>query len=185
MNVLLTITAGLDTGPFDIYTNVDNFTAPIEIGISKAQLVAGYLCTVVPNGATIIRVKSTGDCANFANANINFAPPTPTPTITPTQTPTPTVTPTHSSVASYGHIGTSNTYATSAQACAQATSRQYYSALGGLWNGQIVYETISLTQPVVGDSVTYRRIVKSSGGSTFAAFRINANGVIIETIDCP
>ena len=92
MNVLLTITAGLDTGPFDIYTNVDNFTTPIQTGITKAALVAGYMCTVVPNNATVIRVKSTGDCTNFVDANINFAYPSPTPTHTPTPTPTPTPT---------------------------------------------------------------------------------------------
>lgn len=71
MNVLLTITAGVDAGPFNIYTNADSFVTPIEYGISKTDLLSGYVCTVVPNNATIIRVKSTGGCNSFVNANIS------------------------------------------------------------------------------------------------------------------
>jgi len=90
MNVFLTITAGVDTGPFDIYTNDDNFTTPIQTGITKVQLVAGYLCTGVTNNATIIRVKSVGYCTSFVNANIVYPTPTPTPSPTPPPTPSPT-----------------------------------------------------------------------------------------------
>lgn len=60
-------TAGVDTGPFDLYTDADGYTTAIETGVSKAALLAGYTSSLVPNGATTIRVKSTGICVNYAD----------------------------------------------------------------------------------------------------------------------
>jgi hypothetical protein len=96
MVVLLTISAGLDTGPFDIYSNVDDFTTPVETGVSKALLVAGYNCSSIPDGATTVMVKSVGDCTNYAVSTISYPTPpsTPSPTTTPSSTPAPTPTPT-------------------------------------------------------------------------------------------
>lgn len=66
MTVLITLTtAGTDTGPFDLYSNADGYVSAFETGVSKAALQAGYSSSLVPNTATIIRVKSTGVCTNY------------------------------------------------------------------------------------------------------------------------
>ena len=91
--MLVTITlsyAGISTGPFDLYTNVDGFVTPVDTNVPKSSLVAGYTITV-SDLATIIRVQSSGYCTNYIDLDISGIP-SPTPTTTPTQTPTPTVT---------------------------------------------------------------------------------------------
>jgi len=66
MTVLITLTtAGTDTGPFNLYSDTDGYVSAFETGVSKAALVAGYSSSLVPNGTTIIRVKSTGVCTNY------------------------------------------------------------------------------------------------------------------------
>jgi len=66
MTVLVTLTlAGADTGPFDIYSDSDGYTNPIETGVAKATLQAGYSVVGVPDDATIIRVQSTEICTNY------------------------------------------------------------------------------------------------------------------------
>ena len=71
MTVLITLTtAGTNTGPFDLYSNVDGYVSAFEIGVSKAALVAGYSSALVPNGATIIRIKSTGTCVNYIDVTV-------------------------------------------------------------------------------------------------------------------
>ncbi len=63
MTAVLTLTtAGADTGPFDFYSDADSFTVPFEVGISKAALLGGYTSTVVPDTATIVKIKSIGAC---------------------------------------------------------------------------------------------------------------------------
>ena len=95
ITVIITLTsAGTNTGPFDIYTDADNFANAIATNISRNDLLTGYSCTIVPDTATVIRVKSTGECTNFIDLPISGLI-TPTPTVTPTHTPTPT--PTHTS----------------------------------------------------------------------------------------
>lgn len=69
--VLITLViAGTDTGPFDLYSDIDGYAAPFEFNISKASLTAGYLSISVPNGATIVRVKSKGLCPTFVDIPI-------------------------------------------------------------------------------------------------------------------
>jgi hypothetical protein len=66
MTVLITLTlAGADTGPFDLFSNLDAYTSAFETGVSKASLLAGYPSALVPDYTTIVRVRSTGDCTNF------------------------------------------------------------------------------------------------------------------------
>lgn len=77
MTVVITLTtAGTNTGPFNLYSNVDGFTSAFATGISKSALLAGYTSTVVPNGATIIRALSTGtDCnGSYVDMNISALP---------------------------------------------------------------------------------------------------------------
>ncbi len=57
-------TAGNNTGPFDLFSDVDGFTAAFETGVTKVNLLAGYTSTVVPDFTTIIRVTSDSLCEN-------------------------------------------------------------------------------------------------------------------------
>lgn len=66
MTVLITLTtAGADTGPFNLYTNLDGYVTPFESGVAKALLEIGYVSALVPDGTTTIRVKSAGVCTNY------------------------------------------------------------------------------------------------------------------------
>ena len=102
MTVLITLTtAGTDTGPFNLYSNVDGYVSAFETGVSKAALLAGYSSALVPNGTTIIRIKSTGTCVNYIDVTVvttTTTTTTSTPTTTTTTTSTPTTTTTTTSV---------------------------------------------------------------------------------------
>lgn len=90
MTVLITLTvAGVDSGPFDLYSNVDGFVSAFETGVSKAALVAGYSSSLVPNGTSIIRIKSTGTCTNYIDVIVTTT--TTTTTVPPTTTTTTTL----------------------------------------------------------------------------------------------
>jgi len=92
MNVLITLTsAGTDTGPFNLYSNVDNYTTAFETNISKGILVAGYTSTIVPPGTSAIRVKSMGICTNYVDITLTV-PATTTTTTTVAATTTTTTT---------------------------------------------------------------------------------------------
>jgi len=73
MTVLITLTtAGADSGPFNLYSDVDGYLVPFETLVPKASLVSGYLSVLVPNGTTIIRVQSNNSiCTNFIDIPIN------------------------------------------------------------------------------------------------------------------
>ena len=87
MNVLITLTtAGVDTGPFDLFSNSDNYAVPFASTRAKGTLESGYLSTVVPGDATIIRVKSLDICTNYIDLSINTTTTTSsTTTATPQQ----------------------------------------------------------------------------------------------------
>jgi hypothetical protein len=93
--ILLT-NVGSQAGPFNLYSDVDNYAVPFDTNVPKTALTQYYSASV-PDGTESIRVKSLGDCVNFIDISINNLPlpsvtPTNTPTITPTKTVTPTVT---------------------------------------------------------------------------------------------
>ena len=79
MTVLITLTvAGADSGPFNLYSNLDGYVIPFAIGISKAALQAGYSSLAVPDYTTIVRIKSEGNCTNYIDVVLT----TPTTTTT-------------------------------------------------------------------------------------------------------
>lgn len=84
LTVLITLTsAGSDTGPFDLYSDVDGYIVPFESAVPKASLLAGYSSTVVPDGTTIIRVKSVSVlCTNYIDLPVAGATTTTTTTTT-------------------------------------------------------------------------------------------------------
>ena len=73
--MILTITlttAGADTGPFNLYSDVDGYLSAFETGVSKASLLAGYISSLVPNGTTIVRVMSASAlCTNYVDITIS------------------------------------------------------------------------------------------------------------------
>jgi len=87
--VLITLTtAGADTGPFNLYSNIDGFAVPFENNVAKGDLEAGYVSFLVPDSTTTIRVQSDNPlCDNF----IDLVLPTTT-TTTTTSTPSTTTT---------------------------------------------------------------------------------------------
>lgn len=86
MTVFITLTsAGLDSGPFDLYSDYDGFLSAFESGISRASLVAGYASSLVPDTTSIIRVKSNGDfCKNQVDIVVATLPTTSTTTTSTT-----------------------------------------------------------------------------------------------------
>lgn len=87
MTVLITLTtAGDNTGPFNLYSNVNFYTTAFAIGVSKAELIDGYISNVVPDGTTNIRVKSSGSCINYIDIPVS-------PTTTTTSSTSPPIPP--------------------------------------------------------------------------------------------
>tara|TARA_Y100000361_G_C11136042_1_gene331939 strand:+ start:184 stop:468 length:285 start_codon:yes stop_codon:yes gene_type:complete len=84
-------TAGNNTGPFNLFSDVDGFTTAFETSISKASLLAGYTSTVVPDFTTIIKVASDSLCEN--SFDIILQQPTTTTTSTTNTTSTTTTIP--------------------------------------------------------------------------------------------
>ena len=71
MNIYVTITsAGADTGPFNLYSNVDGFVSAFDTNIGKATLVAGY-STTAPAGTTTVRIISIGECTNYIDVVVS------------------------------------------------------------------------------------------------------------------
>ena len=87
MTVTITLTlAGSDTGPFNLYSNVDGYTTAFETGVSRAALVAGYTSTLVPQYTVEVLVKSTGVCNRNLYLNVVGAPTTTTTSTSSTST---------------------------------------------------------------------------------------------------
>lgn len=88
-SIVITLTiAGTDTGPFDLYSNANAYAFPFDTNVSKAALQAGYLSVIVPDAATIIKVKSKGVCTNELLLPITGTPPTTSTTSSTTSTTT-------------------------------------------------------------------------------------------------
>jgi hypothetical protein len=99
VTVTITLTtAGTDTGPFNLYSDVDGFVSAFETGVSKAALLSGYTTSLVPNGTTIIRVMSNSAlCTNYIDITISGECTTTTSTSSTTTTSTSTSTSTTTS----------------------------------------------------------------------------------------
>jgi len=81
-------------GPFSLYSNTDGYVDAFETGVSLASLQGGYGTSNVPNGTTIVKIKSTGGGCTYEIVKSIVGLPTNTPTPTPTNTSTPSPTPT-------------------------------------------------------------------------------------------
>lgn len=94
MTLLITLTvADIDTGPFNLYSNIDDYVNPFAELIEKSDLLAGYTSTVVPDGTTNIKVQSINElCSNFILLTVNTTTSTTTSTSSTTSTTSTTTT---------------------------------------------------------------------------------------------
>lgn len=87
MTVLITLTiAGTDSGPFDLYSNLDGYTSAFETGVSKSSLLSGYSSSLVPDYTSTIRIKSNGICTNYIDVLVNSPTTTTTTSLSSTTT---------------------------------------------------------------------------------------------------
>ncbi len=92
MVVTITLTsAGLDSGPFDLYSNSTGSWVQFENNVSRSALLAGYLSGLVPDSTTIIKLQSDGICSNYIELPISTTTTTSTSTTTTTTTSAPTI----------------------------------------------------------------------------------------------
>lgn len=85
MDITITLTtAGTDTGPFDLYSDVDGYVSAFVTGVSKSALVAGYTTSLAFVGTTIVRVQSTGLCDNYIDISLVLPTTTTTTSTCPT-----------------------------------------------------------------------------------------------------
>lgn len=84
MTITITLSAaGIDTGPFSLFSDIDGYTTPFETGVSRTALLAGYTTSLATVGTTIVRVQSDGLCTNFIDITLDL-PTTTTTTSTST-----------------------------------------------------------------------------------------------------
>jgi len=89
MTVTITLTSsGTDTGPFDLYSDLDGYSTPFETNVPRASLVAGYTTANVPDWTNSIRIQSTGTCTNYIDVAIIPYTTTTTTTVPATTTTT-------------------------------------------------------------------------------------------------
>ena len=90
--VTITLTsAGSDSGPFNLYSNVDGYTTAFAFSVPKASLLAGYTSIVVPDLTTTIRIMSVGICTNYIDVNVSGITTTTTTSTSTTTTTTSTI----------------------------------------------------------------------------------------------
>jgi hypothetical protein len=176
MNVLITLTeAGIDTGPFNLYSNVDSYTTAFETNISRGILIAGYTSQVVPPGTSTIRVRSIGICTNYVDLLV-ITPTTTTTstTVAPTTTTTTTVVP-----------GTTTTTTTATPTTTTTTTQliTYYNVtLCGT-------STVSVARYVGGNVLSAGVVFQSTNGSCYTVSSVGTgpetSGTVLgQFIDC-
>lgn len=70
MDVLVKLdTAGLDVGPFMVYSNLNNYEAPAYGPYTKSQLTTGVVISM-PESVTSVKVRSNGKCTSSIIVNI-------------------------------------------------------------------------------------------------------------------
>jgi hypothetical protein len=188
MTVIITFTTvGTDAGPFNLYSNVDGYASAFAVGITAAQLLAGYPSDVVPDGTTIIRAKSFGICTNFVDLPVVPAPTTTTTssssssTTTTTSSSSTTTTTTTLAPSFYAYMTSDPGRASSGLACSQITfPNTFYAAQPSelLGIGTQMYLDSSLSTPVGPGNLWY--LFVDSG----IAYRIDDAGQIAESVTC-
>jgi hypothetical protein len=203
MNVLITLTtAGIDTGPFNLYSNTDSYVTAFETGVTKTALVAGYLSTLVPAGTTYVRVKSTGLCTNYIDIYVTGSGTTTTTTTAPvgpttTTTTTPYVGPATTTTTTTSGGGTTTTTTTSGGPTTTTTTTPYVGPVTTTTTTTgIAYNYYALEPCAGGPSISVRTtstiavgkvvIVEGNCHTVTGSVGVNPNDLIntTEYIDC-
>ena len=81
MNLLITLTtAGLNSGPFNLYSDADGYTVAFASNVPKQDLLDGYTANGVDDDTTLVRIQSNNTlCDTYINLYIT-APTTSTTT---------------------------------------------------------------------------------------------------------
>jgi len=173
VNIKLSSSTGSSTGPtFDLFSDANSYASAFESGVSKTTLmgVGGYTSTVVPDAATIIRVKSTGTCTTYDDYTLTA--PTATPTATPTPTPTPTPTATVSGLVSITNcVRLTAGLRTDGESCPFDSYRRYtvtlYDSTGDTEVTATSDVTVTLSGTDGGDPTTYTLIIGVGQSSAY------------------
>ena len=62
-------TAGIDVGPFMVYSNLNSYAAPAYGPFTKTALTTGVTITV-PDVTTSVKIRSNGKCVNSIIVNL-------------------------------------------------------------------------------------------------------------------
>jgi hypothetical protein len=164
--------AGVDTGPFNLFSNVDSFAVAFETGVSKADLLSGYY-TFIPIGATTVRVKSASVlCTNSVDMGITT---TSTTTESPSTTKYYTATPCNSSYNTETFSTTSlldetkviftNSFANGGSEVCFTVLRNYFPGASTALGTYTVFNDCAACAATNVATITY---AISDGGSTFS-----------------
>lgn len=179
MTVLITLTtAGVDSGPFDLYSDLDGYISAFETGVSKASLLAGYSSALVPDGTTNIRIKSTGVCVNFIDIVLTTTT-TSTSTTTSSSTTTTTTTIAPSLLESGAYSSSSEVLPENA--CLLTLDTNCWidtSSTGVITTGDIVYSDVEGLFPIVGGNQFYKMSLVSSYSVSIDNFGVIAVNTI-------
>lgn len=173
MTAIITLTVGsTDTGPFNLYSNLDGYVTPFATGVPHASMVAGYTSSAVPDYTDYIRIKSTGNCTTYVDVPTALPP-----TTTSTTTPLPPVITTTTTTAALRNANFTFTNFTAA--CGNPLNAAAYQSLDGT---QYFYD-VELTRPVNSGSSYWRfnniAIKTTTDGSSTGAFNCE-DGLEIE-----
>jgi hypothetical protein len=81
MFIYITLTsAGADSGPFNLYSNIDGYVSAFATNVAKVTLLAGYAVSV-PAGTTNVRIMSNGVCTNYIDVPVSTTTTTTTTTV--------------------------------------------------------------------------------------------------------
>jgi hypothetical protein len=181
MTILITLTtAGSSTGSFSIYSNVDSYSTPFETGVSRSNLLAGYVSTLLPNGTTTVRVMSTGTCTNYTDISVVPCPTTTTTTtVPPTTTTTTTVPPTTTTTTTPAPCQQLNLYPNNATACAHLGSLTLFDTDNSITPTRLWLSGECGITPVIGGNQWY------SQGAGATSYQVDNGGFIVATFSCP
>ncbi len=68
--VIQITTIGSDADNFYLFSDVNGFTSAFAVGVSAAELIAGYATDQIPNGTTVVRALSDAPCNSYIDIPI-------------------------------------------------------------------------------------------------------------------
>lgn len=192
MTVLITLTlAGSDTGPFDLYSDADGFTAPFQTGVAKSVLEAGLSTGTVPDGSSTILVKSTGTCNRDLYLSIagNTTTTTTSTTSSTSTTSTSTTAAPTSRVTNYGAKNVAgairkNGVNVTSFAVGNGGAYTTVSLSGVTWNSTDKLQIIIQSTAPFGGNVTITDVtISPNGGVLQSPTSYSGNGGVIVTVE--